>query len=728
MLKHFSKQRGQVMVLYALLTPLLIAFVGVGLDLGWYYLNVSRLQNAADAAALAGAQGLIKSNNAFDNYYIVALTGNQLPEDFDKYEKVYENTFDKATIAKGTLNNYKTASEVKGTLLDGRALVEEYARKNLSDSQEVNTSADDQSKLSATDGWAQSQAKKEVKGTIALKYKIVDGKNDVYGPLYYVVSLEEKIRHFFLPGWFDDMNAPVTAVVLLQPHNEGLITPIEQLERTKVIDNWEYAKEYKGTTGFYDGKWNHYQAGVRNNNQYGVRYTSGNPNRTESVIVTPSQKTSGKNVITSADGSSGEATDANGGKFYSEEVVDSINIDLRAEVTGKFSSDWDIGYDFPETGHGYQFTEGWSAADGADKRILFNAEFDAPFTTRDPSKEADILWTRIESDPLKNPYDGAGVSNFNSVVQITLNFNSDNTAVYESGENAGHYKYRPYFIFYDGPENIDYKKDSNGVLVRHSQPVVINLNADLNAIMYMPESPVIINGNNHAWHGFVIAKCFLKTVTEDDMTRGNSFVHWDGFNAPKTYIGNFTAGTDGLQNTVYFKLDDLKDRSEVGKAHSSKVTITEDNAGNLIVREKLSVNEYILLEYTKDDHNTYCLEENGKVNENKTFAAYVNATYKEKFKTFHGLTNDEITAVTFPDENYNETTATYWVATADLLNYDPDPGAAPKDDKYVKVMVGDSPKYIDKSKLPYVKVRTDKEYFYVCVYDLKLTASGGKGV
>ncbi|MBR0290161.1 MAG: pilus assembly protein, partial [Selenomonadaceae bacterium] len=53
--KHF-KQRGQVLVLYALLIPLLFLFAGVGLDLGWYSLNVSRLQNAADAAALAGAK------------------------------------------------------------------------------------------------------------------------------------------------------------------------------------------------------------------------------------------------------------------------------------------------------------------------------------------------------------------------------------------------------------------------------------------------------------------------------------------------------------------------------------------------------------------------------------------------------------------------------------------------------------------------------------------------
>ena len=52
--RKIFKRRGQALVLYALLIPLLFLFVGMGIDLGWYFINVSRLQNAADAAALAG--------------------------------------------------------------------------------------------------------------------------------------------------------------------------------------------------------------------------------------------------------------------------------------------------------------------------------------------------------------------------------------------------------------------------------------------------------------------------------------------------------------------------------------------------------------------------------------------------------------------------------------------------------------------------------------------------
>ena len=64
------KQRGQVLVFYALIIPLLLLLVGAGLDLGWYYLNVSRLQNAADAAALAGARALVAEDRDFNNYYV----------------------------------------------------------------------------------------------------------------------------------------------------------------------------------------------------------------------------------------------------------------------------------------------------------------------------------------------------------------------------------------------------------------------------------------------------------------------------------------------------------------------------------------------------------------------------------------------------------------------------------------------------------------------------------
>ena len=291
---------------------------------------------------------MIEDNKAFSDYYIVSLADNKLPDDFDDYEEVYTNTFDSSNIANGELKNYKKSDDngLTETLNDGRVLAEEYTRKNLSDKDRVDATSEERKKLSATDGWANEKADSVVKGTVELKYKIVDGKNDVYGPLYYVVNLTEKVRHFFLPGWFDDMDAPVKAVVLLRPHNEGLITPIEEFERTMVVDNWEYAKKYRGSTGEYAGKWNHYMSGSKSNDE-GISYSSGNLYRTESVVVksvskdkdSNSQNNKGKatslnsaGVITNSSEkrSDGQKTDANGGKFYEENEVDSLNIDFQA--------------------------------------------------------------------------------------------------------------------------------------------------------------------------------------------------------------------------------------------------------------------------------------------------------------------------------------------------------------------------------------------------------------
>ena len=81
--KNDSQQSGQMLIFFALLVPLLFLFAGLVLDLGWYYLNVSRLQNAADAAVLAGAKGLLeelKKNNSKYKSYKVTLV-YQHPDD-----------------------------------------------------------------------------------------------------------------------------------------------------------------------------------------------------------------------------------------------------------------------------------------------------------------------------------------------------------------------------------------------------------------------------------------------------------------------------------------------------------------------------------------------------------------------------------------------------------------------------------------------------------------------
>ena len=67
-IKQCFIRRGQVAVFYALLIPTIFLLGGVGLDLGWYYLKVSSMQNAADAAVIAGAWKFLEDEGTLSDY------------------------------------------------------------------------------------------------------------------------------------------------------------------------------------------------------------------------------------------------------------------------------------------------------------------------------------------------------------------------------------------------------------------------------------------------------------------------------------------------------------------------------------------------------------------------------------------------------------------------------------------------------------------------------------
>lgn len=178
-LKFVSTQRGQVAVLYAILFPLLFFIFGITVDLGWYYLNVSRLQNAADAAALAGAQIMLEDDETFKEYTSLSLVKN------------YPNSPN---------YSYETEEEI---LADIEAEAVRYVAKNLSSA----GSLKEGDYYILNDGWSVG-GKSKVNMDSSL-FEDEDG-------IYYVVHVQESIRHFLLPGLFGDMNAPVTAIVLIR--------------------------------------------------------------------------------------------------------------------------------------------------------------------------------------------------------------------------------------------------------------------------------------------------------------------------------------------------------------------------------------------------------------------------------------------------------------------------------------------------------------------------------
>ena len=57
-----NKQRGAIMVFFAILVPLFLGVIGLAVDAGFLYMQKAKLQDVADATALAGA-GHLKDEN-----------------------------------------------------------------------------------------------------------------------------------------------------------------------------------------------------------------------------------------------------------------------------------------------------------------------------------------------------------------------------------------------------------------------------------------------------------------------------------------------------------------------------------------------------------------------------------------------------------------------------------------------------------------------------------------
>jgi hypothetical protein len=93
MIRNSLRQKGAILVLTALALPMLICTTGLAIDLGNIYVQCSRLQNAADAAAIAGAHAYngetIKSANNSAKEYIKGKMHN-LATDEDIHPPNYQ--------------------------------------------------------------------------------------------------------------------------------------------------------------------------------------------------------------------------------------------------------------------------------------------------------------------------------------------------------------------------------------------------------------------------------------------------------------------------------------------------------------------------------------------------------------------------------------------------------------------------------------------------------------
>ena len=513
------------MVLYGLLVPLFILLIGAGLDLGWYYLNVSRLQNAADAAVVAGAHALVDDINAKNSAAKISVTYNYDGTITDKYSADYLSNADTSVGDKAAAN---------------------YALKNLSADNAAWTKAQDVKAYTLSDDWSREEASE----VTLMPFLYESGEN-----IYYVVHLTEKVEHLFLPGFFDAMDAPVVAVAMLTKTTGTVAAKKVNIvfdanggtfddrtdETSREFKAAESMEDNETSEPLYSGKDAPTYSGGKKEFQY---YWSPNPDAspedTSDLFEDGTQLT--KNEVAALFGDKDTVTlyavwvkakpknnrtlweqmhyliAKNVYNYYWYSSMRKYNAEPynNSFINPKLTYYNPYGFKQPSyyteqidltdtensgrsiSGSAHYYIDFFRTGDGRLKfssneeknhygnpyrvHSLFNVN--TLFKVRKGCLD-DPLYCRIESEPYKRED--------TPVRQIVLNINVDNTAD----------QYRPLFFYYDEPET-----ESGGAGAAAAQPVILNLNADFKGVLFMPDVPVVINGNGHKFEGFIVAKEF----------------------------------------------------------------------------------------------------------------------------------------------------------------------------------------------------------------------------
>ena len=593
----FKNQKGQTAVLYALLLPLIFLVGVAGIDFGWYYMNVSRLQNAADSAVVAGAQGLVKNIDNSDD-----------PDASSEY--VHYRLVDKVSDGFSEKNYDTSAGDINAKT---------YARKNLSD--DFGKTLSD----SIQDSWSKQNISFEKKFYQPADNSVEYDERKFYA--YYEVILSEKLSHFFaLFNSFGDMNIKVHAIAELSSvykqgddaeHGPTLFEQMETLKKAKVYDNFEHiqnkyevahqndvAERKKEIQNLMSDGMSEDDARAKVNAEWIEKLTA----RYMAVGMTESKAKSaaksdveGNRSFTSAQEQTIQANQGNwwikdltvyrtenltmrglGGPSwdFDQYNADDLFVDFKADFVYTGKEDWDIELEkFPKMSWNEVYNSIFDVSDKnkADPegirhyyRIHSLVGIESarngskvlnkfPYKVRQKKIGSDPLYVRVESEQMKlNPYNASNHNVRNSVHQIVINVNISN---YKNGDEKIQDD-RPMIFFYDGPDRF-----STNNHVRDSEPVILNLQADFRGVLYAPNSPVVIVGNGHKFRGFVVAKEFVKLKTEKDFTDAGyrkvvrcqmNLVDDAVDNQPIIdYNTNFDKNKDYVENNIFVKPEDI---------------------------------------------------------------------------------------------------------------------------------------------------------------------------
>ena len=162
----------------------------------------------------------------------------------------------------------------------------------------------------------------------------------------------------------------------------------------------------------------------------------------------------------------------------------------------------------------------------------------------------------------------------NSVNQIIINANYSN---YDTDDT----NYRPFIIFYDGPEHYEKNKE-----IRASKPVILNLNEAWRGVLYAANSPVVVIGNaRDQFVGFIVAKEYHRLANDSDFIEGgyryfnNAYRQTEYFqNSDGSFVdANGKVATPNFQLPVYYAQGDTTTRY---------YRVTDENGINMFVDDQ----------------------------------------------------------------------------------------------------------------------------------------------
>lgn len=612
------KQKGQSLIFFAASAPIICAFIGAAMDFCWMYYNQSRLQNAADAAATAGAASLLEDEMPLSDYSYTTL----IPVNNAGLQRMASQDITSSRIRNKGTDEKPVA---------GDSIARYYAKHNLESWN--NSKNHTQVQLVSNDDIGVIDNNGTKIQNVKFETELYGKDTEDYEALYYTVTLTTKLEHLFgsIMDVFGIQTLPAKAISVVKishideirkddsssdyPHGPTLYDQMKKQEVNETYPNWEEVKVQKGNN-----------ATAANNRSVltgGAYYGSGNINRTEVSWL------------------NGNAFASSKGNPYKtgidQTTFDDLFIDFQGEMNKSLVTNGDHDLDAAKTSGNWDFGTKLSDNHQYSYRVHFPVMITDVYKVRksEGKEPPDCLYAFIEQEPIKQSVtlsDNTTYTrgNMSSVRQIIINNDTPNT----NKETD-----RPIVFFYEGPE-VPLKKyhpelyDENDYIGnRPYLPVILNLYADFRGILFAPNNPVIINGNGYKLEGFVVGREFRRLKLAADFenakyTSGNDqdkpvyiSAFYNGSSKYKLYaeVSNWREKTSSLTNgykecKIIFNGNEVKAWVKNKQWYTLKVNPDESQYAQMKIdgaTDKYSFFKDILIETTLNG-KTYLVNYNGK--------------------------------------------------------------------------------------------------------------------